>query len=67
MWGQSNAVFFFVVVVLLLVTKYRENPIVGAKNPGHRSHSADDHPIQWILSGRLSVREKSVAKSSGGC
>ena len=48
---------------LLLVAKGRENPAVGAKNPGRWSRYAGGRLIQVILNGRLSVHEKSVAKS----
>ena len=43
---------------LLLVAKDRENPAVGAKNPGRWSRYAGGRLIQVILNGRLSVHEK---------
>ena len=41
----------------------RENPAVGAKNPGRWSRYAGGRLIQVILNGRLSMHEKSVANS----
>ena len=41
----------------------RENPTVGAKNPGRWSRYAGGRLIKVILNGTLSVHEKSVAKS----
>ena len=48
---------------LLLVAKDRENPVLGAKNAGRWSRYAGGRLIQVTLNGRLSVHEKSVAKS----
>ena len=48
---------------LLLVAKDRENPVVGAKNAGRWSRWAGGRLTQCSLNGRLSVHEKSVAKS----
>ena len=46
-----------------LVAKDRENPVLGAKNAGRWSRYAGGRLIQVTLNGRLSVHEKSVAKS----
>ena len=48
---------------LFLVVKDRENPGIGAKNGGRWSRWAGGRLIQVVLNGRLSVHEKSVAKS----
>ena len=48
---------------LAWVAKDRENPVLGAKNAGRWSRCAGGRQIQVTLNGRLSVHEKSVAKS----